>query len=136
MGEDKRFVFLGDWYEKLKGIEDIEERNDFVWRIVEYGITGKFEATGKGFVDGWLREICDSIDRMTSRYQSKVEGGKIGGRQQLFDRGIMAKMIAEGKKGKEIAEFFGVDTSAIYHDKIWVDRKKNNYYRGLLEKSE
>ena len=35
MGEDKRFVFLGDWYEKLKGIEDIEERNDFVWRIVE-----------------------------------------------------------------------------------------------------
>ena len=96
----------------------------------------KFEATGKGFVDGWLREICDSIDRMTSRYQSKVEGGKIGGRQQLFDRGIMAKMIAEGKKGKEIAEFFGVDTSAIYHDKIWVDRKKNNYYRGLLEKSE
>ena len=136
MGEDKRFVFLGDWYEKLKDIEEEDKRNDFVWRIVEYGITGEFKPTGNGFIDGWLRGICDSIDRMTSSYQSKVEAGKNTGRQQLFDRGVLARMIAEGKKGKEIADFFGVDTSAIYHDKIWIDRKKNNYYRGLLEKSE
>ena len=129
MGEDKRFVFLGDWYEKLKGIEDIEERNDFVWRIVKYGITGEFEATGKGFVDGWLREICDSIDRMTSSYRSKIEGGKISGRQQLFDREELKRLIREGKTGREIAAYFSVDPSAIYHDPVWMERKKYNLYK-------
>ena len=129
MEERENFLFLKDWYDRLKGIEDIEERNDFVWRIVQYGIGMKFEPTGNGFVDGWLREICNAIDKMKSSYRSKVEGGKIGGRQQLFDREELKRLIREGKTGKEIAAYFSVDPSAIYHDPVWMERKKYNLYK-------
>ena len=55
--------------------------------------------------------------------------GKIAGRAQCFDREQLKEMIAAGKSAVKIAEELGVDKSAIYHDKVWAERKINNFYR-------
>lgn len=109
------FIFLGSWYDKLMEIEDETERNDFAWRIIKYGATGELEKTG----DGWLR----SISVKQQDYEQKRQMGKTAGRAQLKE------MIAAGKSAVKIAEELGVDKSAIYHDKVWTERKINNFYR-------
>lgn len=123
------FIFLGSWYDKLMEIEDETERNDFAWRIIKYGATGELEKTGDGFKDGWLRSICDYISVKQQDYEQRRQMGKTVGRAQCFDREQLKEMIAAGKSAVKIAEELGVDKSAIYHDKVWTERKINNFYR-------
>lgn len=123
------FLFIGRWYDSLMTIKDEELRTALLWRLVKYGATGKYEPTNSDAANMSLVDWCAYIDETKENYESRVSGGKTSGRKQSFDREELKRMIAEGKKGKEIAEELGVHTAAIYHDPIWTERAKNNFYR-------
>lgn len=106
-----------------------EERDDFIWRIITYGATGDFNPPDNEFALNWFETICEYIDKKKGDYNSKIEGGKYGGREKKFDREEVKRLIAQGKNGKQIGQILGVSDTAIYHDKVWLERNKYNCYR-------
>lgn len=123
------FLFIGRWYDSLMSIKDIELRTALLWRLVDYGATGKYEPTDSDTANVLLADWCAYVDETKENYESRVSGGKNSGRKPSFDREKLKQLIAEGKKGKDIAQELGVHTAAIYHDPVWTDRARNNFYR-------
>lgn len=123
------FLFIGKWYDSLMTIKDEELRTALLWRLVKYGATGEYDEIDSDVANMALVDWCAYIDETKERYKDRVDGGKRGGRKPSFSRDKLKELIAEGKTGKQISEELKVDTSAIYHDPIWINRVSNSYYR-------
>ena len=127
----ENFVFRKDWCDKLRefGVSR-EEEKDFIARIVWYGLYGEEEAIeGNGFANAWLDSIRDQIDYSKDKYREKVIGGEVGGRPSIVDSNKLKSLIAEGKRGIDIAKELGVSKDTIYHHEAWIKRKENKMYR-------
>lgn len=58
-----------------------------------------------------------------------MHAGETRGRMKSFDREELKRLIAAGWSGNDIATKLGVTKDAIYHDEVWRNRTKMNFYR-------
>lgn len=129
----RNFIFLGVWYDKLMEISDEEMRKDFAWRIIKYGATGELDLTDNAFANLLLKNICGYIAEKKVDYSKKALKGKTGEERRSFDVDNLRKLIAEGRTAENIAEILGVTRNVVYHNSVWKNRKKYDFYRHLPE---
>lgn len=123
----ENFVFYKAWADELDNMDD-SARNDFAWRIIEYGIFGREHFDGLDhFAIAWLKDIYRQIDAAKHRYDNKIAVGKNArgdgdatnkAVQELLDNGVT--------KGTEIAKRLGLDKSTIYKTQAWMNRGENS----------
>lgn len=127
------FAFYKDFYEAIENLP-IEDQMEICYAAVKYGIT--FETVdvkemplGYSFTRSWKQAIDNSVDRWVlnqNKANFKVDA--------TMSRDMMiAKMIYEGKKSKEIAEEIGsitgkpISESTIRRSAPWVERTNADF---------
>lgn len=126
----RSFVFYGDWWDLIKDSPP-EEQLEFLLPLIRYGIDDE-----ETYPEEWdkyrckvLQDAYKHIAADKNRYMRAVENGKTRGRDQMFDRDELRRLIAAGRTGRQCAQELGVTEHAIYHDEVWINRKRYNNYR-------
>ena len=131
----ENFVFYKAWADELDKMEEAE-RNDFAWRIVEYGIFGRSHLEGLNhFAEAWLKDIYRQIDTAKHKYDTKISTGKAArGDGDATNREVQRLLDSGVTKGTEIARVMKVDKSTVYKTSAWMNRGENSSKK--MEKDE
>lgn len=127
----ENFIFMKDWHDLVEDAP-MEEQYDFVWRIIHYGATGELIPIPEDWDRYRVKALNDAIkciDKTKNEYENRVRAGETRGRMKSFDREELKRLIAAGWSGNDIATKLGVTKDAIYHDEVWRNRTKMNFYR-------
>lgn len=86
MQEKKGMVMYESFYDSIKMLPTIEEQNELLNKICEYGFYGKETESKNQYINIIFGQIKYSIDMAAKRYEASVENGQNGGRPKKMYR--------------------------------------------------
>lgn len=122
----RSFVFYPSWLQFIEKLGSYEDKYKMVKTILEYGCYGHYEEIDDKMIQNTFDNLIKPlIDNAQDKYNSNVEFGKTKGRARVVTEDAIRDCLDKKMTGKQIADFLGVTTSAVYKSDAWKNRKGN-----------
>lgn len=120
-----KVLLMKDWFDQCEMLP-VENRQEFYYHVLRYGLYGEEPASGNPMMDMAVKQITVQIDKMNEGYEQYVEAAKKGGRKKITNDAEIYRLAREGHTGREISNILGINEKTIYSSQGWKDRKKSS----------